>query len=121
MPTLTVELSGNQTAFRPGDPVDGLAGWEFGGDAPPWVEVRLYWATSGKGTPDVVVAQAQKFEAPAAVDAQVFRFVAPDGPFSYEGRLIEIGWGIEVVAHKTKEVAQLDLTLSNSGDAVRLP
>lgn len=121
MPTLTVELSGGQTSFRPGDPIDGLAGWDLGDDASKWVEVRLYWATAGKGTPDVVIVAAEKFEAPAAVDAQVFRFVAPAGPFSYEGRVIEIGWGIEIVAHKTKEVAQLNLTLSNSGTPVKLP
>ncbi|MEM7625749.1 MAG: hypothetical protein AAF333_08975 [Planctomycetota bacterium] len=121
MPTLTAELSGGQTAFRPGDPIDGLVGWEFEGDPPKWVEVRLFWATAGKGTPDVFIADAVEFEAPAAVDAQAFRFVAPAGPFSYEGRLIEIGWGIEVVAHKTKETAQIDLTLSSMGEAVRLP
>lgn len=119
MPTLTLETNANQTLFRPGDPIDGLAGWEFADDPPKWVEVRLYWRTAGKGTEDAVIADAIRFDEPAAVDAQVFHFVAPEGPLSYEGRLIEIRWGIEVVARKTKETAQLDLTLSTSDQPVR--
>lgn len=119
MPTLTVELNANQTRFKPGEPIDGLAGWDFADDAPKWVEVRLYWHTAGKGDEDIVVVDSTKFEAPRAVDAQVFGFVAPDGPFSYEGRLIEIAWGVEVVAHRTKETAQVGLTLSATGEAVR--
>ncbi len=120
MATLTVELNGNQTQFVPGEPIDGLAGWDFGTDAPKWVEVRLYWHTLGKGDEDIVIADSMKFETPRAVDAQVFHFVAPVGPFSYEGRLIEIAWGIEVVAHRTKTTAQVGLTLSATGEPVRL-
>ncbi|MBB6428963.1 hypothetical protein [Algisphaera agarilytica] len=120
MPTLTVELNGNQTHFVPGERIDGLAGWDFGPDSPKWVEVRLYWHTLGKGDEDIVVADSVRFEEPRGVDAQVFGFVTPAGPFSYEGRLIEIAWGIEVVAHRTKTTAQLDLTLSATGAPLKL-
>lgn len=119
MPKLTVEINNNQTKFVPGESIDGIAGWDFGGDAPKWVEVRLYWHTLGKGDEDIVIADSMKFETPRAVDAQVFGFTAPSGPFSYEGRLIEIAWGIEVVAHRTKATAQLPLTLSTTGEPIR--
>ncbi|MEM9914309.1 MAG: hypothetical protein AAF911_05055 [Planctomycetota bacterium] len=120
MATLTVELNANQTQFTPGQPIDGLAGWDFGTDSPKWVEVRLYWHTLGKGDEDIVIADSVKFETPRAVDVQVFGFTAPRGPFSYEGRLIEIAWGIEVVAHRTKTTAQIGLTLSATGEPLRL-
>ena len=120
MAKLTVELNANQTKFVSGEAIDGLAGWDFGADPPKWVEVRLYWHTLGKGDEDVAIADSVKFENPRAIDAQVFGFTAPQGPFSYEGRLIEIAWGIEVVAHRTKTTAQLGLTLSATGEAIRL-
>lgn len=120
MATLTAELNGNQSKYVPGEPIDGLAGWDFGADSPKWIEVRLYWHTLGKGNEDIVVADSMRFENPRAVDAQVFSFVAPNGPFSYEGRLIEIAWGIEVVAHRTKTTAQLPLTLSLTGEPLRI-
>ncbi|MEM9420644.1 MAG: hypothetical protein AAGA25_16575 [Planctomycetota bacterium] len=120
MPTLTVELNGNQTHFVPGERIDGLAGWDFEEKSPKWVEVRLYWHTLGKGDEDIVVADSVRFEEPREVDAQVFGFTAPQGPFSYEGRLIEIAWGIEVVAHRIKNTAQLDVALSATGEPIRL-
>ena len=119
MPTLTAEFASDQRTFAPGEPIDGLAGWDLEGKPRKWVEVRLFWATSGKGTPDAVIVDAVKFEDPADIDAQAFHFTAPEGPLSYEGRLIEIGWGVEVVAHKVREPARLECLLSTTGQPVQ--
>lgn len=111
---MTLELSaGEKPVFAPDQPIDGLAGWEFE-DAPKWVEVRLFWRTAGKGTSDVMIAATQRYDDPLAVDAQVFSLTAPAGPMSYVGSLIEIVWGVEVVAHKTKENAVLEFILSDT-------
>lgn len=118
MPRFTLELNQDQAAFRPGEMIEGVVGWELD-DSPKWVEVRLFWHTQGKGTVDVVIAESQRFENPSPVDAQVFSFTAPDGPFSYQGTLIEVMWSIEVVAHRVKETAVIDLTLSATGESVR--
>ncbi|MEM9883576.1 MAG: hypothetical protein AAF800_11730 [Planctomycetota bacterium] len=115
---LTVEINGNQTAFRPGEPIDGLAGWQLD-DPPKGVEVRLFWQTAGKGTEDVSVVEAARFDGPAAVDAQTFHFTAPGGPLSYEGNLIELRWGVEVVARKVNEAARVSLVVSPDGEPVR--
>ncbi len=114
---LTVELFDGVSTFRPGDRVDGLVSWEFG-EKPKWVEVRLYWRTAGKGDEDAVIVEVMKIDEPEAMDAKAFSFVAPDGPFSYRGQLIEIMWGIEAVAYGIKETANADMTLSSTGNAV---
>jgi hypothetical protein len=120
MPTLTLETTNQRTAFAPGEPIDGLCGWEFDDGPPAWVEVRLFWQTLGKGDKDIAVAEVARFESPATVDAQTFHFTAPPGPLSYEGRLIEVRWGLELVAHKVKETATLELTLTPTGEPVKL-
>ncbi len=117
MARLTVELNNNKTTYRPGELIEGVVGWELD-SAPKWVEVRLYWHTAGKGDEDVRVVEAMRIEEPATVDAQVFGFSAPDGPFSYRGTLIELMWGVEVVAHRTKQTALVDLSLSATGEPV---
>ena len=81
--------------------------------------MRLYWKTSGKGTEDVVVADSTRFDAPAAVDAQVFQVTVPRGPYSYRGTLLEIGWGVELVAHKVKDAARVELVVSPGGETGR--
>ena len=104
--------------FAPGGTIDGVAGWEL--DAPPrWVEVRLYWKTSGKGSEDMHVAATARFDDPPAVDARVFQLSVPRGPYSYRGTLLEIGWGIELVAHKVKDAARVEVEVSPGGKAGR--
>ncbi|MEO1236611.1 MAG: hypothetical protein AAFX76_07465 [Planctomycetota bacterium] len=120
MARLTAELNHHQLAYVPGEPIEGLAGWELDGP-PKWVEARLYWHTAGKGDEDVVVVDTVRYDDPPAVDAQPFRFTAPQGPFSYAGRLLEIAWGVEVVAHRVKGTAHVDLTLSATGHPIRPP
>src|SRR5690606_38006090 len=46
---LHLETLDRHTSFRPGDTVEGVAGWEPGpGEDPPdRVEVRLFWHTAG--------------------------------------------------------------------------
>ncbi|MEM8737840.1 MAG: hypothetical protein AAGG38_05090 [Planctomycetota bacterium] len=117
-PTLTVELGADPPSYRPGDRIDGVAGWQLD-KAARWVEVRLFWRTAGKGDEDAVIVDSVRYDEPGEVDARAFSFVAPTGPFSYEGRLIEIAWGVEVVARRAKQTARITLTLSSTGEAVR--
>ena len=117
MANLTIETHENRSAYRPGESIEGIAGWELDRPAK-WVEVRLFYQTAGKGDEDAAIVEVQRFDDPATTDAQVFRFAVPDGPFSYAGRLIELRWGIEVVAHRVKQPASMPIVLSASGEAL---
>ncbi len=114
-----IETLDHRTAYHPGDVVEGVAGWEF--DTPPtWVEVRLFWHTAGKGDADVRVVETTRFEGVPAVDARIFRFTLPAGPYSFSGRLITLRWSLELVTQPGSNVAKLDLTVSPTGAEVRL-
>ena len=108
MSRLTLELHEGRTRYHPGEAITGIVGWEF--DRPPeLIEVRLYWRTSGKGTTDRGLAATHALRAEAAVNAEVFELRAPDGPLSYDGTLIAIGWRVQAIAHvpgwdKTQEL-----------------
>lgn len=122
---LHLETLDRHTSFRPGDTVEGVAGWEPGpGEDPPdRVEVRLFWHTAGKGDRDVGVVDTVSFDAPAPTDAQVYRLALPAaGPYSFSGKLISLTWSIELVvmAGGNEHVERLDLTVSPTGEEVRL-
>ena len=52
MNELKILMRDERRNFRPGETVEGVAGWRL--DKPPkMVELRLFWFTRGKGTEDV--------------------------------------------------------------------
>src|SRR4051812_12829644 len=96
MSRVTLETRDGQKAFRPGEMVSGAAFWQLE-QAPKWVEVRLFWRTRGKGTEDVSVVDTVRFENPQIEEARLFQLQAPDGPYSFSGRLISLIWGLELI------------------------
>ena len=100
---LSIELLNDKLAYRPGELVEGVAGWELE-NPPRYTEVRLYWYTVGKGDEDSGLVDSAKFESPPAVDAQIFRFTLPPGPYSFSGKLISLIWVVELAVHKVKRV-----------------
>src|SRR6185369_15538212 len=96
MNDLTILLRDERDAFRPGERLEGVAGWRL--EAPPTsAEVRLFYYTRGKGTQDVEVAGRQRFETPQASEGRPFTFELPDEPFSFSGQLISLIWALELV------------------------
>jgi len=107
-PDLRIETLDGTTTFRPGEPIDGLAAWEL--DKKRDVTVRLFWRTEGKGTQDIGLEAEVEFEDAAATDAQPFHFTAPQGPYSFDGRLVAIVWTLEL--HAGKHAERLDITIT---------
>jgi hypothetical protein len=96
MSTVRIGTRGDQSAYCPGEAIEGAIGWELP-EAPAAIEVRLFWQTRGKGTEDLSVVEHARWDRPAAQGAESFRFVAPDQPPSFSGRLISVIWAVEVV------------------------
>ncbi len=88
-----------QTAFRPGEPIEGAIGWNLA-EPCKQIRVRLLWHTRGKGTEDVTVASELEFEEPPLQGAQGFQFIAPLEPYSFSGKLISVVWVLEAKASK---------------------
>jgi hypothetical protein len=119
MSRLQIELADGKTKYRPGEAVEGVAFWEL--DAPPTsIEIRLFWRTQGKGTVDVQVVQSQPQPGAGKADRRAFRFVLPAGPYSVSGVLVSIVWGVEIVAEPSSDSASEELTVSPTGEEIRL-
>ena len=120
MPTLKLGLRDQRTAFSPGEEIGGAALWEL--DAPPTLaEVRLVWSTRGKGTEDAEVAATVVFDAPLAGDTRPFTLRLPAGPYTFSGKLISLGWALELVVQPGAHCDRVEITLAPGGAEVVLP
>jgi|SRR5688572_4089380 hypothetical protein len=112
-------LRENRTQFRPGEEVTGAVQWE-GTEKPKLAEVRLFWFTRGKGTEDVEVIAADSFGDPQPGDTRTFRFVLPDGPYSFNGKLISLTWAVEFVLKPGDHAERIEIVVSPIGEEIRL-
>lgn len=115
--TMQIELSAGDTAFRPGHPIEGVARWSV--MAPPKsVELRLFWYTQGKGTQDVRIAEREVDHGGSPRGEMSFSFSAPEGPYSFSGKLISLTWALELVAIGADETERLELVIGPEGREV---
>jgi hypothetical protein len=116
---MKLELAEDRTKYRPGERLEGVAFWDLG-SAPSSLELRLYWRTQGKGTVDLEVVRTVTFDGAAASDRRPFSIELPPGPYSVSGKLISIVWGVELVAEPKGESANVEITISPTGEILRL-
>jgi hypothetical protein len=114
MSELKILLRDERTSFRPGDTIEGVAGWRLD-TAPKNVELRLFWFTRGKGTEDVGVVQQLNFPTPQAEEGRKFSFTAPAEPWSFSGHLVSLIWALELVVEPGRRCARVELVISPSG------
>jgi len=119
MSRMQLELADGKTKYRPGETLEGVAFWELD-NLPRTLELRLFWRTQGKGTVDVEVVASQPVDSPGARDRRPFRFALPPGPYSVSGSLVSIVWGVEIVTEPSGDAASVEITLSPTGEEVRL-
>ena len=116
---IQVETVDGATSFLPGDAVEGTVRWHLP-EAPDAVELRLFWSTEGKGEQDLQVVETVPFAGPAAQDRRAFRIRLPEGPYSFSGTLITLGWALEAVALPGEQAGHLAITVSPTGEELRL-
>ena len=116
---ILVETNDGATSFRPGDVVDGTVRWQLA-TPPREIELRLFWHTEGRGDQDLEVVQTVPFANPGAVDRRSFRVRLPEGPYSFSGKLITLAWGLEAVALPDGWSGRIPITLSPTGEEIRL-
>jgi hypothetical protein len=117
--SLAIELRGGIAAFAPGDTIDGEASWTLPGP-PETVELRLFWRTEGAGNADLEVVESLPFASAQASDRRTFQIRLPAGPWSFQGPLIHLVWGLELVALPGEDAARVDLTVAPGGREIQL-
>ncbi len=119
MTGLRIDLDGDGRWHRPWGTVAGRAVWRLDEPAEA-VELRLFWHTTGKGTEDVEIVEAFRFEPAGVADERAFSFRLPDGPYSFSGALITLAWALELVAIPSGRTERVDLVVAPAPVEVRL-
>jgi len=119
MSILKIELYDDQTAFQPGEEVQGKASWTAEQD-PQRIELRLFWFTKGKGTVDAGVVETLRFDQPMVSETRSFRFLLPAAPYSFSGSLISLVWGLELIAYPSKEMVRREIEVGPARREVKL-
>jgi len=121
MSTLKIGTYENRTAFQPGEEIAGKVLWILDeSERAEAVEVRLFWYTQGKGTRDVALVGSVRFDDPPPREQREFRFTAPEGPYSFSGKLISLAWALEVVVLPSEETERIEVVVSPTGREVIL-
>lgn len=119
MSDLKIILRDDRVNHRPGDTVEGVAGWRL--DQPPKsVELRLFWFTRGKGTEDVELVERMPFPEPQLEEGRTFRFTLPSEPWSFSGQLISLIWALELIVEPRELTTRVELVVSPTGQEIQL-
>ena len=120
---LTGERIGIETdgrdGYAPGEELRGAVSWELERPAER-MEVRLFWYTRGKGTTDVQVVKIDRFDVTGLRGRSEFRFVLPEEPYSFSGKLISLVWAVEAIAEPGERTAKMELVVAPGGKEVRV-
>ena len=119
MRTMTFDLDGKRSAYKPGERVEGQVSWELP-EAPRSLEVRLFWTTSGRGDEDQEIVAVEQVPSPAASGWVRFSLQLPAGPYSFSGRLVSLGWALELVAPHEEMAASVPIVVGPEGREVRI-
>ena len=114
MSELKIGVRKQPAQYEPGEEIAGAAQWQLA-RAPESVEARLLWHTSGRGFVDVGVVATVRFDGALQDATRPFRFTAPEAPYSYCGKLVTLGWAVELLALPHKESARVELVIAPEG------
>lgn len=95
MTGVRAEIEGGRQAFAPGETIGARISWDLE-DRVASIRVSLIYATCGKGTTDQRVHEVVLIDEPPLVGHDRVEFIAPDGPHSFSGRLVSLGWQLSV-------------------------
>ncbi len=119
MSELTIHIEGDKTSFLPGEEVTGTVSWQLSEPAEQ-ISLNLLWHTSGKGDSDAEITETVNFASPSNKDSRPFRLRLPDSPYSFSGKLISLGWALEILVEPSEESMRLDIIVSPSGKEIIL-
>jgi len=118
-PQGSITLENTAAAFQPFDEIRGTIAWTLE-KAPKSLELRLFWFTSGRGTPEAAIIQVKSLPATAR-GSDSFSFPLPGSPYSVSGSLIKLTWALELVAEPTGQLALQEFTLAPGKQELLLP
>ncbi|MGJ8640696.1 MAG: hypothetical protein ACSHYA_15000 [Opitutaceae bacterium] len=116
--TIFIDLANTQ--FKPGMTISGSILWALE-KAPKEIRLTLGWSTEGRGTSDHKVEAKLNWKTDAISGKEPFEFTLPATPYSFDGKLIALNWGLSLSAKKGKAECHLPITVSPHDTIITLP
>lgn len=107
-------------AITPGGTINGKVLWAL--EKPPGeMLLSLGWWTEGRGSRDARIVEETSWSDPPLAGEDTFAFKVPASPYSFNGQLISLKWGLELSVKESRDKQLLEITVSPWGVAVDLP
>jgi hypothetical protein len=115
-PHLAIDLP--QRNALPGGSIAGTLQWNNLSEVSS-LQVRLFWVTENrKGGRDIAIIETVTFPISGPSGQSPFQFKLPDGPYTFQGKLLNLQWGVEALAGK--QASRDMFTLGPGGAAIIL-
>lgn len=111
MESAKIELAGE--FVKPLGTLEGKLHWHRS-ERPPSLELRVFWMTRGRGTEEVKVVSMEPVLLDPAGTA-VFSIRLPGLPWSFNGQLISVSWGVELVDDQGEGCGLAEFVMSPDG------
>lgn len=103
----------------PGSKVEGSILWALT-ESPGEIRISLGWWTEGRGNKDTKIEDEVAWETTDIAGERRFSFTLPASPYSFEGTLISLKWGLELTARRPSNKHLRDIIVSPLGAPVQL-
>lgn len=117
MNTELITIRGILPSYLPSTPVTGVVNWQLSQRIDKII-IRLFWMTSGTAPVQIGVVDTYTIERADPAGTSRFEFQLPAGPWSFQGQLLGLGWGVEVIALPSKLHASAIFTVSPAGTVI---
>ncbi len=117
MSDLAIHLAGGRTAYEPGGTLRGSVHWRYE-RAPLRLQLNLLWRAAGSGEVQIAIVDVAQITGLAAVGERPFQLKLPRSPWSYEGTILRIEWGLELVDSAAEIAARVELVIAPGGEAM---
>lgn len=112
-----ITIRGLLPSYQPSTPVTGVVDWQLS-QRIDRVIIRLFWMASGAAPVQIGVVDTYTIERADPAGTSRFEFLLPAGPWSFQGRLQGLGWGVEAIALPSKLHASAIFTVSPTGTVI---
>lgn len=112
MSRLKIQTTDDKAFFRPGGVISGKLLWQL--DKPQdFLEIILYWKTTGRRAQFGAEAGRVEIENPALCGEERFAFNAPLEPFTYYGLCMKIHWLLKTSCGK--DSSEMEIIIAPDG------
>jgi hypothetical protein len=109
----------NRTTFEPNETIDLMIAWSLE-KTPQSLELRLVWNTVGRGTQNLEIAHTEVFHPDAESGQERLKLTLPAGPYSCQGIIVSVLWGIELVVLPSEQSTREEIIIGPGGKSVQL-